>query len=105
MKNWVLTDGSDFTLTDDAHIDSFVKILGFDAGDVIHVTGATSADYNFTKTDGDGDGNADDLVMSYRAPSGGDNIITIVDAFTHEGFVYNASTAIAAVGHDFITFG
>ncbi len=100
-----LADGTDYTLTDAAGIDSFVRIIGFDAGDVIHITGATASDYNFTKGDGDGDGIADDLMMSYRPSTGGDNLITIVDAFTHEGFVYSAASAIAAVGSEFVTFG
>jgi hypothetical protein len=98
--------GAAVTFTDDATKNSYVKVTDFTSGDVIHVTGATEADYSFSSSDLDGDGSADDLSISYsNAGSGVVNDIQILNVVSSSAFVFDKATAVSAVGFNFITFG
>jgi VCBS repeat-containing protein len=99
-----LDDGVAYTLTDSAAKNTNVVIEGFDGDDVIKVTGATANQYNFGSMDADGDQIADDLSISFNA-NGVVTLITLIDVVSPNSFVYSHETAMAAVGHEFITFG
>ena len=89
-----LTDGVAYTLLEDLSKGSNVTINGFDEDDKISVTGGDLDDYFFTH-------NGDDLIVT-RNDGVTFNSITIADVEA-DGLVYNAATAIQALGWDFIT--
>jgi phosphoribosyl-AMP cyclohydrolase len=92
--------------TDDATKSSYVKITNFGSDDIIRVTGATEGQYSFTNADLDGDGQADDLSITFSNPDAGIvNDIQIINAVSSTAFVGDMSTAISAVGFNFISFG
>ena len=92
--------------TDDATKSSYVKITNFGSDDIIRVTGATEGQYSFTNADLDGDGQADDLSITFSNPDAGIvNDIQIINAVSPTAFVGDMSTAISAVGFNFISFG
>ncbi|GGC29163.1 hypothetical protein GCM10011371_15850 [Novosphingobium marinum] len=103
-----LEEGIDFNVenddpvvfTDDADESSLVNIIGFEDGDIIAVTGATSGDYNF----GTGDG-GNDLEITFTSGSGATNEIVLDDFLVgSDAIIFNYDTAVQAVGYDFITF-
>jgi hypothetical protein len=94
------------TFTDDAAKSSYVKITNFGSDDIIRVTGANEGQYSFTNADLDGDGQADDLSITFSNPDAGIvNDIQIINAVSPTAFVGDMSTAISAVGFNFISFG
>lgn len=92
--------GSDkFKFTDDATKDTDVLITNFTNNDSIVVTGATSAQYNFsTGTD------PNDLAISYQASNGAVNLILIDNVLNSSVFVLDYASAVQAVGFSFMTF-
>lgn len=99
-----LASGANHTLNDTAAGISNVQITGFDKGDMIHVTGATEAQYSFTNGDADGNGVYGDIIITY---SNGNifNEIALLNAVEHNAYVANAASAKVAFGADFIDFG
>lgn len=97
----VLVDasGDDIVFTDNAAQDTNVDIVGFDEGDVIHVTGASADDYSFSSP-----GGGDLQIVFNNAAAGKVNIILIEDILG-PGFVTDLDSAVAAAGFEFITFG
>lgn len=92
-----------YTLTDQASATTNVRITGFGADDIIKLLGVSDPDaYSFTTGTG---ANATDLHISNQGPGGVANIIVIEDSLINSGFVVNYDTAVAAVGHDFMTIG
>ena len=66
---------------------------------LIVVTGATSAQYNFsTGTD------PNDLAISYQASNGAVNLILIDNVLNSSVFVLDYASAVQAVGFSFMTF-
>ncbi|GGC20824.1 hypothetical protein GCM10011371_05580 [Novosphingobium marinum] len=99
-----LAGSTEYVLSDDASVETNVIIKGFDSDDIIEVSGATGSQYNFGTGDADRDGVKDDLLISYNN-AGTANLIAITDAVNPNDIVFNLSTAEAAVGDTFITFG
>lgn len=94
-----LAASTNYILTDNASVQSFVLVTGFDAGDQIKVTNATSGDYNFTTSATD----QNDVVITFN---GGVVNEIILDEVVADGTViFNLATARAALGDNFITFG
>lgn len=92
--------------TDDATKSSYVKITNFGSDDIIRVTGATEDKYSFTNADLDGDGQADDLSITFSNPDAGVvNDIQIINAVSSTAFIADKASAISAVGFNFISFG
>jgi len=88
-----------FAFTDDATKDTDVLITNFTNDDKITVTGATSAQYNFsTGTD------PNDLAISYQASNGAVNLILIDNVLNSSVFVLDYASAVQAVGFSFMTF-
>ena len=89
-----------FVYTDDAAANTDVIISGFSMDDVIQVSGATSADYNFTSgTD------PNDLYVTYvDTTAGTSNLILIEDVLDPSDFVLDYDSAVTAVGYNFMTF-
>lgn len=99
-----LAPGANHTLSDAAGVTSNVQITGFDKGDVIHVSGATAAQYSFTNGDADGNGVYGDLIITYNT-DGAFNEIAILNAVAENAYVANAASAKTAFGAEFIVFG
>lgn len=74
-----LDGGTDYTLTDDAAVNTNVVLDGFGPGDIIEVSSASASAYNFRSTNSGGDPNVADLELSY-SNNGIANLITILDA-------------------------
>lgn len=90
-----------FRFLDDAGKDTDVAISGFSDDDVIVVSGATAADYNFgTGSD------ANDLFITFVNPdNGASNLILIDDILAGSStFITDYASAVEAVGFDFMTF-
>lgn len=94
-----LVGESDYILTDDASVQSFVIVTGFEAGDQIKVTKATSGDYNFTTSPTD----QNDVVITFN--SGVVNEIILDEVVADGTVIFNLATAQTALGANFITFG
>jgi hypothetical protein len=92
-----------YLLTDDASKNTNVVIKGFGADDVIKVTNATAADYNYSTGDGDGDSVADDLLITYMT-GGTINSLVVTNVVGPSDLVMDFATAKAAVGHAFMSF-
>jgi hypothetical protein len=98
--------GGSVLFEDDASRESFVVITNFARGDLIRVTGAKADQYSFSSRDLDGDGVADDLTISYADPATGViNDIEILNVLGTTAIVQDYSSALAAVGFDFMRFG
>lgn len=98
--------GGSVLFEDDASRDSFVVITNFARGDFIRVTGAKADQYSFSSRDLDRDGVADDLAISYADPiSGAVNDIEILNILSPTSFVQDYSSAVTAVGFNFMSFG
>lgn len=94
------SDG-DFVYTSDATVTTNAVIKGFGEGDVIQFSGLADATLlNFT-TNGQGAGQ-DDLRIDWQNPATGTGEFIIIEDVVH-GTVYNYTTAVAAVGFDFMT--
>lgn len=93
--------GGNFCFSDATLTLTNVVLRNFGNGDRIDVTGACAHDYNFARSFGD----VNDLVITFSDPSEGVlTIIVIDDVLPDSGAVVDLSTAIAAVGFDFISF-
>ena len=98
--------GGSVLFEDDASRDSFVVITNFARGDLIRVTGAKAEQYSFSSRDLDGDGVADDLTISYVDPATGViNDIEILNILGTTAIVQDYSSALAAIGFNFMSFG
>ena len=93
-----------YTLNDNAGTSNFAYVKGFNLGDVVHVTNATSFDYNFTTIDADRDGRYNDLEISFN-DGANVNYMVLLDAISGSPAVFNEATAENAFGGNFITFG
>ncbi len=94
------------TFTDNAGVATNVRISNLTAGDLINVTGATSANYSFTSGNFDGGATANDLQITFNNTAANAlNTITILNVVNPSAFVFNEATAEAAVGFNFINFG
>lgn len=99
-----LAGQTDYVLTDNAGQSGNAVIHGFNAGDVIEVSGASAGDYNFSKLDYDQDGQADDIEITFST-GGVNNLIYLIDAVTNPNvFVNTLQSAESAIGSQFITF-
>jgi hypothetical protein len=98
--------GGAIRFEDDAARDSFVVLTHFSFGDFIAIRGATESQYSFSSRDLDGDGEGDDLAISFSDPvSGAVNDIEILNILSSTAFVQDRASAVAAVGFNFISFG
>lgn len=100
----VLTLAADtsYTLTDDANVTTHVNVQGFNVGDVIAVTGANSADFNFANADVNQDGVFGDLAIMLGTEAV--DQIFLLNAIATNAGVFDLASAQAAVGSSFITF-
>lgn len=97
-----LEAGTTYSLSDNANATGHVVIHGFDAGDVIRISGATLSDYNFSKIDYDNDGQADDVEITYNTNTV-NNLIYLTNVISNQNvWVSDATTAKQAVGSQFI---
>lgn len=98
--------GAATTFTDNANATTNVQITNFASGDIIQVTNAVAADYNYSSGNLDGGTVANDLEISFTNGSGVTNSIYLLDVIADsDAFVFDEATAVTAVGFDFINFG
>lgn len=95
-----------FNFTDNAAVETSVRITGFGSDDRILVTGATSQRYAFTTINTDGNSTADLVITFNNTIASVVNSITLVEAVSANAFVSDFATAQAAIGNaSFMVFG
>lgn len=89
-----------FTFTDDTSkpTDAFIRNFGGD--DTIHVTGSTVGQFSF----GTGVEDPNDLRITLSSNGKFTNIVLDNVLTGYDGFIFTYEDAVAAVGHDFMTF-
>lgn len=92
--------------TDNAAVETNVRITGFGADDRITVTGATSLQYSFTTVNNDGNSTADLIITFNNTAASAVNNITLVEAVNANAYVGDFASAQAAIGNSgFMVFG